>query len=331
MTMSDEILSQEEVDALLKGVTGDEDIPSEAPLLTGIQPYNLAKQERIVRGRMPALEIINERFARAFRISMYSFTRRGHEVTTGPIKVQKYSEFLRNLVVPTNINICTAKPLHGSCLIIFDPSLIFLTVDSLFGGDGRFHTRIEGREFTPTEQKIIFRMLKLVWEDYGTAWKTIRPLEFTLLRSEINPQFANIATPAEVVVSTSFQIEMGSASGNVHICMPYTMIEPVRDQLMSSLHGESMETDARWHQTLRHQLESSTLELVAPLATRKLTVEELIGFESGDIIPIEINETIRATVDGVPVLEATYGTHRNRYSLKVNKLIRNNGQDDFED
>jgi len=329
--MSDEILSQEEVDALLKGVTGDEDIVEEAPLLTGIQPYNLAKQERIVRGRMPALEIINERFARSLRMSLYSFTRRGHEVTTGPIKVQKYSEFLRNLVVPTNINICTAKPLHGSCLFIFDPSLIYLTVDSLFGGDGRFHTRIEGREFTPTEQKIIHRMLEFVWKDYGAAWKNVKPLEFDLVRSEINPQFANIATPTEVVVSTSFQIEMGSANGAVHVCMPYTMIEPVRDQLMSTLHGEAMETDARWHKTLRHQLESSSVELIVPLASKKISVEELIGFESGDIIPIEISDTIRARVDGVDVLEATYGTHRNRYSIKVSKLIRNDGKDGLEE
>lgn len=324
MTMSDEILSQDEVDALLKGVTGDEDLPSESPVLTGIQPYNLAKQERIVRGRMPALEIINERFARAFRMSMYGFTRRGHEVTTGTIKVQKYAEFLRNLVVPTNINICTAKPLHGSCLVIFDPSLIFLTVDSLFGGDGRFHTRIEGREFTATELKIIHRILELVWKDYSNAWKSIKKLQFDLVRSEINPQFANIATPTEVVVSTSFQIEMGSTSGAVHICMPYTMIEPVRDQLMSTLHGETMETDARWHKTLRSQLEASAVEIVATIATKKITVEELIGFESGDIIPIDIEDTIQATVDGVPVLEATYGTHRNRYSLKVKKMIRNN-------
>lgn len=332
MTMSDEILSQDEVDALLKGVTGDEDIPDAATeIQIGIQPYNLAKQERIVRGRMPALEIINERFARAFRMSLYGFTRRGHEVSTGAIKVQKYAEFLRNLVVPTNINICTAKPLHGSCLIIFDPSLIFLTVDSLFGGDGRFHTRIEGREFTVTELKIIHRMLELVWKDYGNSWKTLKKLSFDLVRSEINPQFANIATPTEVVVSTSFQIEMGSASGAVHICMPYTMIEPVRDQLMSSLHGETMETDARWHRTLRKQLESSAVELVAPLATKTITVEELIGFESGDIIPIEINPNIQATVDGMPVLEASYGTHRNRYSLKVNKLIRNNSLIDSQE
>jgi len=329
--MSDEILSQDEVDALLKGVTGDEDIPTEAPILTGIQPYNLAKQERIVRGRMPALEIINERFARAFRMSLYSFTRRGHEVSTGSIKVQKYAEFLRNLVVPTNINICTAKPLHGSCLIIFDPSLIFLTVDSLFGGDGRFHTRIEGREFTATEHKIIHRMLDMVFRDYGNSWKTLKKLQFESVRSEINPQFANIATPTEVVVSTSFNIEMGSASGAVHICMPYTMIEPVRDQLMSTLHGETMETDARWHKTLRTQLESSSIELVAPLATKTISVEELIGFESGDIIPIDIEETIHATVDGLPVLEASYGTHRNRYSIKVKKLIRNNGTANTEE
>jgi flagellar motor switch protein FliM len=329
MTMSDEILSQEEVDALLKGVTGDEDIPEDVPVLTGIQPYNLAKQERIVRGRMPALEIINERFARMLRMSLYNFTRRAVEISAGQIKVQKYAEFMRNLVVPTNINICHMRPLRGMCLVIFDPSLIFLTVDSLFGGDGRFHTRIEGREFTGTEQRIIRRTLDLVFADYAHSWRSIKHIDFEFIRSEINPQFANIATPTEVVISTSFQVEMGSVGGAVHICLPYTMIEPVRDQLMSSLQGEAMDTDMRWAKMLRFQLEASDVELIAPLAKKKITVEELIGFEEGDIIPIEIEDVITATVDGVPVLEANYGTHRNRYSLKVTKFIKNSGNEDF--
>jgi len=325
--MSDEILSQDEVDALLKGVTGEEDVTTAEEDTDGIRPYNLAKQERIVRGRMPTLEIINERFARYLRIALYSFTRRNPEISVGQVKVSKYGEFMRNLVVPTNINICHMRPLRGMCLFIFDPTLIFLTVDNLFGGDGRFHTRIEGRDFTATEQRIIQRILEQVLECYGRSWNPVLPVEFEYVRSEINTQFANIATPNEVVVTTTFQIELGSGSGDLHICLPYAMIEPVRDQLTSAMQGEAMEVDRRWIQMLRNQLTQSEVEVVVPLATRQLRVDELIGIQKGDVIPIEINDVVTATVDNVPVFEARFGTHHGHYALKIERLI-NSGDDD---
>ncbi len=321
MTMSDEILSQDEVDALLKGVTGEEDAPAIEEDSGSIRPYNLAKQERIVRGRMPTLEIINERFARYLRVALYNFTRRNPEISVGQVKVSKYGEFMRNLVVPTNINICHMRPLRGMCVFIFDPTLVFLTVDNLFGGDGRFHTRIEGRDFTPTEQRIIQRMLEQVLECYGRSWKPVFPVEFDYVRSEINTQFANIATPNEVVVTTTFQIEIGSGTGDLHICLPYSMIEPVKDQLTSSMQGEAMEVDRRWVRMLRSQLTETEVELVAPLASRWLRVDELIGIQKGDIIPIEIAEVVTATVDNIPVLEARYGVHQGRYALKVERVI----------
>src|SRR3954470_7326354 len=160
--MGAELLSQEEVDALLKGVTGEVDEPKDDLDPSGIRPYNLATQERIVRGRMPTLEIINDRFARLLRIGMFNFMRRSPEISVGGVKVTKYSEFIRNLVVPTNLNVVHMKPLRGSCLFIFDPSLVFAVVDNLFGGDGRFHSRVEGRDFTLTEQRIIQKMLLVV-------------------------------------------------------------------------------------------------------------------------------------------------------------------------
>jgi flagellar motor switch protein FliM len=159
--MSDNFLSQEEVDALLKGVTGDTDDAMSQEDTSGVRPYNLATQERIVRGRMPTLEIINERFARLVRIGLFNFLRRSAEVSVGTVRVSKYSEFIRNLVVPTNLNLVHMKPLRGTALIVLDPGLVFLLVDNLFGGDGRFHTRVEGRDFTQTEQRIIHRILEI--------------------------------------------------------------------------------------------------------------------------------------------------------------------------
>jgi len=153
--MSD-FLSQDEIDSLLKGVTGEPAEVVAAPDPAGtVRTYNMGTQERIVRGRMPTMESINDRFARLLRISLFNLVRRTAEISVGPIRVQKFSEFLRNLPIPANINIVQAKPLRGTGLFIFDPNLVFLVVDNLFGGDGRFHTRVEGREFTQTEQRII--------------------------------------------------------------------------------------------------------------------------------------------------------------------------------
>ncbi|MDB5935502.1 MAG: fliM, partial [Massilia sp.] len=162
--MADNFLSQEEVDALLKGVNGDQDDTAAPEESTGVRTYNLATQERIVRGRMPTLEIINERFARLLRVGLFNFLRRSAEVSVGSVRVSKYSEFIRNLVVPTNLNLVHMKPLRGTALMVFDPGLVFLLVDNLFGGDGRFHTRVEGRDFTQTEQRIILRILDIVFE-----------------------------------------------------------------------------------------------------------------------------------------------------------------------
>lgn len=206
--MAGDFLSQDEVDALLKGVTGEADEPEESEGDGGgIRAYNIGTQERIVRGRMPTLELVNERFARYLRIGLFNYMHRNAEISVGPIRVQKYSEFIRNLVVPTNLNLVVAKPLRGTALFVFDPNLVFLVVDNMFGGDGRFHTRVEGRDFTPTEQRIIQGLLNVVFTEYSKSWKPVYDINFEYIRSEMNSQFANIATPSEIVVSTTFTLE----------------------------------------------------------------------------------------------------------------------------
>ena len=246
--MAEDILSQEEVDALLRGVSGEADeAPPRRLDQRACSPYDLGPQERIVRGRMPTLEIINERFARLLRIGLFNFMRRSAEISVGPVRVSKYSEFVRNLVVPTNLNLVHVKPLRGTALLMFDPNLVFLVVDNLFGGDGRFHTRVEGRDFTPTEQRIIQRMLDVVFDEYEKSWEPVHPLKFEYVRSEMNPQFANIATPSEVVVVTTFNIELGDAGGDFHVCMPYAMLEPIRDHALQQRAGASAwKSDNRW-------------------------------------------------------------------------------------
>jgi len=319
--MADNFLSQEEVDALLKGVNGDQDENNAAEDNSGVRPYNLATQERIVRGRMPTLEIINERFARLLRIGLFNFLHRSAEVSIGPVRVSKYSEFIRNLVVPTNLNLIHMKPLRGTALMVFDPNLVFLLVDNLFGGDGRFHTRVEGRDFTQTEQRIIQRILAIVFETYSKSWEPVYPVEFEYIRSEMNTQFANIATPNEVVVATTFTIELGPVSGEMHFCTPYSMIEPIRDILTSSLQVETLEMDKRWIRLMTQQIQTAEVEIIVDLGVAKSTLGKILNMKVGDVIPLAVPPLVEAKVDGVPVMECTYGKLNGQYALKVEKLL----------
>lgn len=319
--MAEDFLSLDEVDALLKGATGESDEVQEEEDRGGVRPYNLATQERIVRGRMPTYEIINERFARFFRIGLFNFMRRTVDIAVGPVKVIKFSEFVRNLVVPTNLNMVHMKPLRGTALFVFDPNLIFLIVDNLFGGDGRYHTRVEGRDFTQTEQRIIHRLLEVVFEDYEKSWKSVYPVKFEYIRSEVNPQFATIATPNEVVVTVTFDIDMGNQGGEFHVCIPYSMIEPIRDTLYSALQGDHLEVDKRWIKLLSQQVQGAEVELVANLGQTKVTFEQILSMQTGDIIPLEIPKSITAHIDGVPVMDCRYGTMNGRYALRVNNMI----------
>lgn len=319
--MTSEFLSQDEVDALLKGVTGEQDEVKTEENSEGVRPYNIATQERIVRGRMPTFEIINERFARTFRIGLFNMIRRTADIAIGPIKVLKYSEFVRNLVVPTNLNLVQIKPLRGTALLIFDPNLVFLIIDNMFGGDGRFHLRVEGRDFTQTEQRIIRLLLDVTFEEYEKSWKPVYPIKFEYVRSEMNTQFASIATPNEVVVTTTFNIEIGEKGGTFHVCMPYAMVEPIRDILYSSLQGDHMEVDKRWVRLLSKQVQSAEVELVANLGHAPITLQQILSMKEGDVISIDIPDAITAEVDGVPVMECHYGVYNGQYALKVDAML----------
>lgn len=319
--MAEDFLSQDEVDALLKGATGESDEVQKEEEKGGVRPYNIATQERIVRGRMPTYEIINERFARLLRIGLFNFMRRTVDIAVGPVKVIKFSEFVRNLVVPTNLNLVQMRPLRGTALLVFDPNLIFLIVDNLFGGDGRYHTRVEGRDFTQTEQRIIRRLLDVVFEEYEKSWKSVYPVKFEYVRSEMNPQFATIATPNEVVVTVTFDIDMGNQGGELHVCIPYSMIEPIRDTLYSALQGDHLEVDKRWIKLMSQQVQIAEVELIANIGHTKVTFEQILSMQTGDIIPLEIPKTITVHVDGIPVMDCNYGIMNGQYALRVNAMI----------
>lgn len=319
--MSKEVLSQDEVDALMHGISGEatSDETDHQPE-EGVRPYDLVHQERIVRGRMPTLEVINERFMRLLRIGMFNLMRRSPDISVGPIRVIKYAEFVRNLVVPTNLNLVQVKPLRGTALFIFEPQLVFSVVDTMFGG-GHLHTRIEGRDFTPTEQRIIQRLLQVVFNDYQKAWESVYPLQLEYMRSEMHTQFANIATPGEIVLACSFNLDFGGNGGELHICMPYAMIEPIRDLLSSSMQGEGMEPDKRWVKALSKEIQLAEVGLVAQFACIPLSMRELLALRVGDVLRFDMPQSVCAEVDGVPIFECKYGRSNGKYAIKVDRII----------
>jgi len=318
-------LSQDEVDALLAGVTGESvgaDAQPETTAPDGVRPYDLGSPDRVVRRRMQTLEFINERFARNLRGVLLNFMRRSADINVGSIRIQKYSDFERNLPVPSNLNMVQLKPLRGTALFTFDPGLVFLIIDSLFGGDGRYHTRVEGRDFSTTEQRIIQRLLELTLDSYTRAWQPVYPLTSEYVRSEMHTKFASITGANEAVVTTSFRVEFGASGGDLNVCLPYSMIEPVRDLLTHPLQQNTLEAaDQRWTQQLSRQVRSVDVELVAELAKIDSTIGRLVNMKIGDVLPVEIPELITAYVDGAPVMECGYGSFNNQHALRVHRLI----------
>ncbi|MFC0267309.1 flagellar motor switch protein FliM [Kushneria aurantia] len=332
--MSDDMLSQDEIDALLKGVSGDEEEARSADNSgeKRIRPFDPANQQRVVRGRLPALDIIHERFARRFRMSLFNLIRRSADITVGPVKVQKYTDFTRNLPVPANINMVGIRPLKGNALIVFPPNLVFLVVDSLFGGDGRFLTKSEGREFTHTEQRIIQRLLNLALESYQEGWQTIYPVEVEYQRSEMQVKFTNITNTAnELVVNTTFHVEVGAFGSDFHICMPYAMIEPIRETLAGPMQRNDPEEDQQRMRQLAGEVKDSSVQLTADFATIETTMGTIANLQKGDVLPIELPKEISVSVDDVPVMACDYGSINGHKGLRVKRLIDHGVIDAYKD
>jgi len=250
--------------------------------------------------------------------------RRSPEIAIAPLRAIKHREFVNNLSVPTNLNIAQVKPLRGNALVVLEPALVFLVVDTLFGGDGRFRTGIEGRDFTETEMRIIQRLLAVIFEEYRKAWSKVYPLSLEYVRSEMNTQFANVANPTEVVVVSSFNIDFGTGGGALHICVPYATFEPIRDIIYSPMQGDQAEPDKRWIRMLTQQVQQAEVQVVARIARTQLTVRELLGMRVGDVLPVDIPSRITAEVDGVPILECTYGIRNGQYALRIERVVATN-------
>ncbi len=319
---ADDLLSQDEIDALLHGVDqGDVATEEEGPPPGTVASYDFNSQDRIVRGRMPTLEMINERFARHFRISLFNMLRRTAEISVSGVQMLKFAEYVRSLFVPTSLSLVRIRPLHGTALFVIDPKLVFLVVDHFFGGDGRFPAKIEGREFTPTEVRVIQMLLKHAFHDLTESWGPVLPVEFEYLNSEVNPQFANIVSPTEVVVVSTFRIEMDGGGGSLHVTMPYSMVEPIRDVLDAGVQSDRSEVDERWIRALRREMREAPVDLDCTLTRTTLTLREVLRLKAGDIIPVELPRMVTVRAENVPVLRGTFGVSRGNNAIKISEPI----------
>ncbi len=314
-----DVLSQDEIDALLHGVDGgDVETEAEEELQDGVaRGYDFNSQERIVRGRLPTLEMINERFARNFRVSMFNMLRRQAEIAVSGVQMLKFAEYVHSLYVPTSLNLVKIHPLRGTALFVIDPKLVFIVVDNYFGGEGRFYNKIEGREFTPTEQRVISMLLEKTFADLTDAWAPVKHLEFEYQSSEVNPHLANIVSPTEVVVVSTFRVDLEGGGGDFHVTIPYSMIEPIRDLLDAGVQSDVTDVDERWVLSMRDEIFEAEVELSSNLVETEMSLAQINELKVGDIIPFDMPDMVVLEAEEIPVFRGKLGVSRGNAAIKV--------------
>jgi flagellar motor switch protein FliM len=319
------VLSQEEVDALLKGliegeieVDADQRVPE-----NGIIPYDFTSQERIIRGRMPTMEVINEHFARAFRISLSMILRRTVDMQTSFVQMLKFGEFLRSLPLPSSFHIYKMEPLRGQSLLVVDSKLVFALVECFLGGNSKSRFKIEGRDFTSIERRLIQKVVLMAFQDLEKAWAPVHPVKMQMVRVEINPMFVGIATPNDIMVISKFQVEMDQADGFITLCMPYATLEPIKGRLYSGFQSEQLELDRRWTSRIQGQIQDMSVNVVVELASTMMSAREVLNLASGDIIVFDkkVTELLLGRVEGIPKFTGFAGQFHQAKAFQVQKLL----------
>jgi flagellar motor switch protein FliM len=315
------ILEQDEIDALLNGVNaGAVDTapkPVDDPAVA--RQYDFSTQTKIVRGRMPTLEMINERLARSLRMSLFNMLRRTPEVSVVGVSTPKYADYIPTLSVPTSLNLIRFLPLSGTGLMIFEAKLVFALIDVFFGGNGR-HAKIEGRDFTPTENQIIEMLMEQVIAGSQEAWAPVLPAKVEFINREMNPNFANISSPTEIVVVSKLRIDLDGRGGEVHITLPYSMLEPLKDTLRAGMQSDRADREERWSQILRNELEESEVDLVTQFGTAQMSVASLVDMRPGDIIPFNFDGRATVLSDGIPLFWGDVAQQSGRQAIRVTEM-----------
>ena len=316
--MMSDLLSQDEIDALLHGVDSGAIETEEPPPEPGVaRSYDFSSQDRIVRGRLPTLEMINERFIRTWRIGLFNLLRRSADLSVRGIEMIKFSEYLHSLYVPTNLNLIRLKPLRGVGLVVFEPKLVYTVVDNFFGGDGRYPAKIEGREFTATEMRVIQLLLKQTFTDLVDAWAPVMNVDFEYINSEVNPHFANIVSPREYVVVSRFHVELDGGGGELHITLPYSMLEPIRELLDAGIQSDRVHEDDTFRESVNDLLRGAEVTLSSILTEKRISLRQLTNLKIGDILPIDLPKSIPVCVEQVPVFTGEFGISNGNNAVKI--------------
>ncbi len=326
--MAENILSQDEVNALLRGLSEGEidTAPKElADTASGKAPreYNLASQERVVRGRMPTLEIVNERFARFFQVSLSALLRKNAEFVPVSTELLKFGEFIKKVALPSNINILRLEPMKRNFLFILDARLVYLLVDHLFGGVGRGHVKVEGRDFSPIENRITRNVLNLAISDFEKAWAPVHRVGATYIRSEVNPQFAAIVAPTEQVIALTYRLDIDGQGRPVYLCIPYSTVEPIKEKLYTGFQSDQFEIDTRWQHRFRHELETVPVTMTAELGRGTVRLSEVLSWKPGDILPLDrhVDEPIDLLVEKGVKFRCRPGIFRQNRAVRIDERV----------
>ena len=322
--MSNDILSQDEIDSLLRGVqNGDLGTGKDSSSFDGDRSFDFRSQERIIRGRMPGLEIANERFARAFRNSISSVLRRFVDVNIQSINMMKFGDFMKTIPLPSNINIFRMKPLKGLALFVIEAPMVFALVECFFGGSTVKYVKAEGRYFTPIEQKIIQKILGFALSDMAASWQGIAMIEPEYVSNEINPQFVTIVQAPEIVIKVEAHVEIENFTGKMYFCIPYSVVEPVKEKLCSGIQGDKFEVDERWVEGLQQRLSESSVEVVAEAGSVHIPIGDIMNLEVGNVIHLGVHteSDFVVKVEGVPKFRGVPGYRKGNRAVKITEIL----------
>ncbi len=320
-----QVLSQNEVDALLSAVSDNriEGGNSTAAGGPGVIQYDLANQDRIIRGRMPTLDIIHDRFIRLFRMTLSNSLRKMANISvnsTGPLK---FSEFMNSLPLPSCLNILRLDPLRGAAVMVVESKLLYALVDSFFGGNDVPYTKIEGKDFTQIEIKIARRLVMTAIDDLEKAWEPVYPLKIGYSRTEINPQFVAIVPPSDVVIATTFDVELEKVSGTIKIVIPYATLEPIKSKLSVGFQSEQLEVDFIWINRIKEKIMQTNANLLVRLGAADIKVRDLLELEPGDIIQLNSDATmpLEVLVEGKPKFRGVPGLSKGNRAIKITDIL----------
>ena len=318
-----QVLSQSEVDALLSAVSDNrvdaEEVSGGSSSDSGVVQYDLANQDRIIRGRMPTLDIIHDRFIRLFRVTLSNQLRKMANLSvnsTGPLK---FSEFMNSLPLPSCLNILRLDPLRGAAVIVIESKLLYALVDSFFGGNDVPYTKIEGKDFTQIEIKIARRVVLSAIDDLEKAWEPVYPLKIGYSRTEINPQFVAVVPPSDVVIATTFDVELEKVSGTIKIVIPYATLEPIKSKLSVGFQSEQLEVDYIWIHRIKEQIMKTNANIQIKLGEADITIGDLLNLAPGDIIQLETDATqpLDVLVENIPKFRCVPGVLKGQRAVKI--------------